>query len=131
MQFLNLGHLAASFITSVKIWAAPSLLLSVGQVADGVEDTASHAFHAVSDLEKMLGAARLALTIEIIISVWAIRKRGLPTYALGAGLREYADIVAPLLPIGREGYQVFSIEPVADALRNYMADLIQTAPTGE
>lgn len=129
VQFLNLGHLAASLITSVKIWAAPSLLLSVGQVADGVEDTASHAFHAVADLERMLDATRLALTIEIIISVWAIQKRGLPTDALGAGLREYVDIVSPMLPIGREGCQVFLIEPVSDALRNHMAGLLPRTST--
>ncbi|MFY0624151.1 MAG: aromatic amino acid lyase [Pelagimonas sp.] len=117
VQFLNLGHLASSLITSIKIWAAPSLLLSVGQLADGVEDTASHALHSVADFERMLEADRLVLTIEIIVSVWAIQKRNLPVETLGEGLRDYALKIAPLLPIGREGLDVFSIEPIADILR--------------
>jgi len=120
VQFLNLGHLASSLITSIKIWAAPSLLLSVGQLADGVEDTASHALHSVSDFERILEAARLVLTIEIIVSVWAIRKRELPTASLGEGLRSCVEQVTPLLPIGKEGIDVFSIEPIVDVLRSIM-----------
>lgn len=128
VQFLNLGHLASSFITSAKIRATPSLLLSVGQVADGVEDTASHAFHAISDLDQLLDAARLALTIEIIISVWAIKRRGLRTDALGVGLREIVELVLPMLPIGSEGYQVFSIEPVSEAIESHLAATMTNDP---
>ena len=117
VQFLNLGHLASSLITSIKIWAAPSLLLSVGQLADGVEDTASHALHSVADFERILDAARTVLTIEILVSIWAIHKRELPTDALGEGLRPYVEQILPLLPIGREGIDVFSIEPIVEILR--------------
>lgn len=117
VQFLNLGHLAASLITSIKIWAAPSLLLSVGQIADGVEDTASHAFHSVADFERILEALRLVFTIEIIVSAWAIQKRQLSIESLGEGLRAYAAIVIPELPIGREGSEIFSIEPIVEILR--------------
>jgi histidine ammonia-lyase len=117
VQFLNLGHLAASLITSIKIWAAPSLLLSVGQIADGVEDTASHALHSVADLERMLEAIRLVFTIEIIVSIWSIQKRRLSTDSLGAGLRAHVAAIAPELPIGREGLEVFSIEPIVRMLR--------------
>jgi len=120
VQFLNLGHLASSLITSIKIWAVPSLLLSVGQLADGVEDTASYAPHSVGDFERILEAARLVLTIEIIVSVWAIQKRGLLTTTLGEGLRPYVGQITPLLPIGKEGIDVFSIEPVVDVLRSAM-----------
>lgn len=122
VQFLNLGHLASSLITSIKIWAAPSLLLSVGQLADGVEDTASHALHSVADFERILEAARLVLTIEIIVSVWAIQKRGLATSTLGEGLRPYVEQVTPLLPIGKEGIDVFSIEPIVEVLLSVMKD---------
>ena len=117
VQFLNLGHLAASLITSIKIWAAPSLLLSVGQIADGVEDTASHALHSVADFARMLQALRLVFTIEIIVSTWAIRKRGLKTGDLGEGVRAYVEGVTPELPIGREGQEIFSIEPIVELLR--------------
>jgi histidine ammonia-lyase len=120
VQFLNLGHLASSLITSIKIWAAPSLLLSVGQLADGVEDTAGHALHSVADFERILEAARLVLTIEIIVSVWAIHKRGLSTATLGEGLQPYIEQIAPLLPIGKEGIDVFSIEPIVDVLLSIM-----------
>ncbi len=117
VQFLNLGHLAASLITSAKIWAAPSLLLSVGQLADGVEDTAGHAFHSIADFERILEAARLVLSIEIIVSIWAINKRGLEASGLGEGLREHATRITPMLPIGKEGLEVFSIEPIVETLR--------------
>lgn len=123
VQFLNLGHLASSFITSAKIAAAPSLLFSVGQVADGVEDTASHVFHAVSGLDRLLAAVRSALMIEIITSVWAIRRRGVPIEALGAGLRDITGIVSPMLPVGREGHEIYSIQPVVDALNRYLTTL--------
>lgn len=117
VQFLNLGHLAASLITSIKIWAAPSLLLSVGQIADGVEDTAGHALHSVADFERILGALRLVFSIEIIVSVWAIQKRQLPVESLGKGLRAYVGRITPELPIGQEGMTVFSIEPIVELLR--------------
>ena len=69
VQFLNLGHIAASLITSVKIWARPHLLISVGQLADGVEDTSGHAMHAVHDLQRQLDAGWKIATIELIIAV--------------------------------------------------------------
>ena len=56
VQFLNLGHIAASLVTSIKIWAQPHLLISVGQLADGVEDTAGNASHTVHDLERQIEA---------------------------------------------------------------------------
>ena len=118
VQFLNLGHLAASLITSAKIWAAPSLLLSVGQLADGVEDTAGLAFHSIADCERILEAARLVLSIEIVVSIWAINKRGLPVSALGEGLRKHTSLLTPLLPIGKEGIEVFSVEAIVETLRS-------------
>lgn len=121
VQFLNLGHLAASLITSIKIWAAPSLLLSVGQIADGVEDTAGHALHSVADFERILEALRLVFSIEIIVSIWAIQKRGLRTDSLGEGLQSYVAMITPELPISREGLEVFSIEPIVAMLRNLAA----------
>lgn len=116
VQFLNLGHIAASLITSVKIWAQPHLLHSVGQLADGVEDTASHALHAVHDLERQLDAARTIAAIEIVIAVWAIDRRGLELTELGAGVRPAVEAVRPLLPIGREGSEVFDLGPVIDTI---------------
>lgn len=118
VQFLNLGHMAASFITSIKIWAHPSLLLSVGQLADGVEDTASHALHAVSDLERMVESAWRVIAIELIISVWAIHRRAIPLNQLGEGLRECSGQILDLLPLNEQGSDIFSIEPIVELLRS-------------
>lgn len=118
VQFLNLGHIAASLITSVKIWAQPHLLHSVGQLADGVEDTASHALHAVHDLERQLDACNAVIAIETTIAVWAIERRGLCSADLGAGLRPVVDAIRPLLPIGAEGHGVFDLGTVIQQLQD-------------
>lgn len=118
VQFLNLGHIAASVITSIKIWAQPHLLHSVGQLADGVEDTASHALHAVYDLERQLDACRTVAAIEIAIAVWAIDRRGLRDEDLGAAPRRAVDVVRPLLPIGLEGDEVFDVAQLLTAVEN-------------
>lgn len=116
-QFLNLGHIAASLIVSTKSWAQPHLTLSVGQVADGVEDTAGYALHGVYDLSRMVDAAWKIVAIELAVSVWAMRRRKLPRTALGAGVQPAYDRVGPLLPIGREGLEVFSLLPLVEELR--------------
>ena len=118
VQFLNLGHVAASVITSIKIWAQPHLLHSVGQLADGVEDTASHALHGVYDLERQLDACRTVAAIEIAVAVWAIHRRGLDPRTLGTVPRAVVEIVEPLLPIGHEGETIFDIATLVHALEN-------------
>ena len=117
VQFLNLGHIGASLITSVKIWAQPSLLLSVGQVADGVEDTASHALHAVHDLWRMVHVGWKIVTVEMVIAAWAIRRRGISTERIGTGLRELQEKIQPLLPVGKEGYTPFDLGPLEEMIR--------------
>tara|TARA_B110000003_G_scaffold240127_1_gene246557 strand:+ start:3893 stop:5401 length:1509 start_codon:yes stop_codon:yes gene_type:complete len=119
VQFLNLGHIAASLITSAKIWACPHLLISVGQLADGVEDTSSHAMHAVQDLQRQLDAGWKIATIELIIAVWAIHRRRIPVEDLGAGVRDIYDVIHPFLPINTEGHAPFSLAPVIEAVKNY------------
>ncbi|MGF1624545.1 MAG: aromatic amino acid lyase [Alphaproteobacteria bacterium] len=116
-QFLNLGHIAASLIVSAKIWARPHLTLSVGQLADGVEDTAGYALHGVHDLQRLVDAAWKIAAIELAVAVWAMRRRRLDRGALGIGVRPAYDRIGPQLPIGREGVEVFSLTPLIDALR--------------
>lgn len=117
VQFLNFGHIAASLITSVKIWATPHLLISVGQLADGVEDTAGHAMHSVHDLERQIDACWKILAIETSIAVWAIHRRDLSLDDLGEDIREVYELVRPLLPIGTEGQEVFNISIIIDAIK--------------
>jgi len=117
VQFLNLGHIGASLITSVKIWAQPSLILSVGQVADGVEDTASHALHAVHDLWRIVNAGWKIATVEMVIAAWAIHRRGIDSGRIGVGLRSLQDQILPLLPIGQEGFVPFDLGPLEEMVK--------------
>lgn len=118
VQFLNLGHIAASLIASVKIWAAPHLLHSVGQVADGVEDTASNAVHAVSDLSRQIDAGFKIAALEAGVAIWAIHRRGLVSEDIGGPLRPvYASLIQEL-PIEREGQTVFDLSTFVSRLRD-------------
>ncbi|MGE4253358.1 MAG: aromatic amino acid lyase [Parvibaculaceae bacterium] len=118
VQFLNLGHITASLVTSVKIWARPSLLNSVGQVADGVEDTASHALHAVHDLMRVIDAGWKIAGLELMIAVWAMKRRRLRKADLGKGIRPAVEILGDMLPIGREGDTIFDIAPLIAELQS-------------
>jgi len=117
VQFLNLGHIAASLIASAKIWAHPHLLISVGQLADGVEDTAGYALHAVYDLGRIVDAAWKVVSIELIISVWAILRRRVAMESLGVGVRPIVKHLQPMLPINTEGDDIFQIAPILDIVR--------------
>ncbi len=118
VQFLNLGHITASLVTSVKIWARPSLLNSVGQVADGVEDTASHALHAVHDLMRVVDAGWKIAGLELMIALWAMKRRRLRKADLGRGIRPAMEILGEMLPIGREGDTIFDIAPLIAELQS-------------
>lgn len=117
VQFLNLGHIAGAVIVTVKSLAQPMLLTSVGQLADGVEDTASFALHTVQALESLLFHAHTVLAIEMLTSVWAIHRRGVDLDDLGERTREAYDVILPLLPIGTEGHDPFDIGSVVEAVR--------------
>lgn len=118
VQFLNLGHIAASLIASTKIWASPHLLISVGQVADGVEDTAGYALHSVHDLNRLVDAAWKIVTVEMIISVWAILRRRVDLQSLGEGAQPVVERLQPMLPIQVEGEEIFRIGPIVDLVRS-------------
>ena len=117
VQFLNLGHIASSLITSMKIWARPHLLISVGQLADGVVDTSGHALHAVHDLQRQLDTGWKVAALEMSIAVWAIHRRKIPLDDLGQDVRRAYGLVRPLLPIGSEGEQPFALSEVIDAVK--------------
>ena len=123
VQFLNLSQISASLVTSAKMWARPTLLHSVGQLADGIEDTASHAVHAVCDLERIIDAGFKVAAIELMIGCWAIRRRGLSAEQIGRGLRPAAEAVLPLLPLGREGDEPLSLRPFVELFTD--GDLIE------
>jgi histidine ammonia-lyase len=118
VQFLNFSHIAASLIASVKIWAHPYLTHSIGQLSDGVEDTASLALHSVTDLKQSIDACWKIVCLEIMIGTWAIKRRGIPFADLGAGVRPVVETLVPLLPIGLEGTNgPYDIDPVLQRLK--------------
>jgi histidine ammonia-lyase len=125
VQFLNLSHIAEAYAAAARRRANPSLLNYHGQLADGVEDHATLLPLAVLDTEQLIDSAWVVQALEIIISCWAIRRRGLEVESLGEGLREVYSRVEPLLPIGREGAEVFDLRPlVALARDEQLVDLI-------
>lgn len=126
VQFLNCSHINSSLITLVKMAANPVLLHPVGQVADGVEDTASHAVHAVNELKKQIDACWTIVTLEAIIAVWAIDRRGIPPSQLGIGVGKIYSAVRPLLPIGKEGEDVFDVALVVEQFRKANLELFKS-----
>lgn len=121
VQFLNLGHITSSLVTSMKIWAHPHLLASVGQVADGVEDTAGNAAHAVHDMARQIDAGFKIAALEAAIAVWAIHRRAIAPRSLGHGLRAVYNDLLGILPVGSEGQTVFDLAPVVACFRTHLA----------
>lgn len=117
VQFLNLGHIAAANVSAVRQAAAPALLNYSGQVDDGVEDVAGNAPQSVHETVRSFGSAWTVVTLEVICAVWAIDRRGIPLEAIGSGLRALAAAIRPLLPIGREGEEIFDITPLVALVR--------------
>jgi histidine ammonia-lyase len=123
VQFLNLGHIAASLGTGVKMQATPHVLFSVGQVADGVEDTSGNAIHAVQSLKRIIDDSWKVIAVEIAVAVWAIDRRGIALADLGRDVRDVFKLIRPLLPIGTEGEEIFDLGVVVSAIKVH---LIQT-----
>lgn len=130
VQFLNLSHIAEAYAAAARRRAHPSLLNNQGQLADGVEDYATLLPLAILDTEHLLDSAWTVQALEIIVACWAIGRRGVPVESLGEGLRAVYESVEPLLPVGREGTEVFDIRPIVDVVRNEeLVDLIdEVAP---
>lgn len=122
VQFLNLGHICTSLITSIKIWAQPHLLHPSGQIADGVEDTASNAVHAVHELSRQIDACWKIIAIEIAVAVWAINRRGISPDQLGRSTRAAYNAFIDVLPIGREGQEVYDLSVLNSIVRKLVDD---------
>lgn len=130
VQFLNLSHIAEAYGAAARVLARPSLLSYQGQLADGVEDHATLLPSSIQDTEQFIDLAWGVQALEVTTACWAIRRRQLPLDHLGLGLREAFEAVDRLLPIGREGHEVFDVRPVVDLIRDgEIVDLIdESAP---
>jgi histidine ammonia-lyase len=109
VQFLNLGHIAAGCLASVRQAANPAVLNFRGQLGDGVEDVAGNAPVAVDQLEQMLTPAWNLATIEAVCAAWAVARRGIDPATLGARTGPLFTALLPLLPIGVEGQAIFDL----------------------
>jgi histidine ammonia-lyase len=118
VQFLNLDHLAAAYVSACKVSATPVAQNYRGQPSDGVEDVGGMTPMAVSECERMADAAWSVAALEAIIGVWAINRRSLPRETIGSGLQGWFDAIRPLLPIGSEGERIFDIQPIVHLLRH-------------
>ncbi|MCA9580201.1 MAG: aromatic amino acid lyase [Myxococcales bacterium] len=127
VQFLNLGHIAESHAATARAAASPTLPTYQGQLADGVEDHATPLPLAVDHTERLIEVAWVVLAVEVVIGCWAISRRGIDIAQLGAGVREPYRCVVEMLPIGREGEQVFDLRPVV----RYLRGLPHYVPTDE
>ncbi len=125
VQFLNLSHIAEAYAAAARRRANPSLLNYQGQLADGVEDYATLLPLAIMDAEMLIDSAWVVQALEIVVGCWAIRRRGVPVTALGEGIRDVYQRVEHLLPIGKEGTEVFDVRPLVEIVRKEtLVDLI-------
>lgn len=118
VEFLDLGHIAASFVAKVRMAAHPYFGTAVGQLCDGIEDTAGFAMQSVAQTEAALADAWTVATMEMIVASWAIARRDIAAADLGPGVRAAFEAIAPQLPIGREGLQQFDLRPIVAAVQD-------------
>lgn len=121
VQFLNLGHIAAAGVGAVRQAAHAALLGYQGQVCDGVEDVAGNGPQSVGETVRALRPAWTVLAVEAVCAAWAVDRRGLAIEALGEGLRDELRAIRDVLPIGREGVEVFDLGVVVELLRRGQA----------
>lgn len=115
LQYLNISHLAEAQIAEAISFTSPVTLLYSGQLADGVEDTASHAPLSVRQLRRMLPAAWNALALEMTCGVWAVHRRGVKT--LGKEITPIVKNILPLLPVSHEGKALFDMTQCVEWLK--------------
>lgn len=130
VQFLNLGHIAEAYAAQVRAYARPTMLNYQGQLADGVEDHASQLPLAVAETDKLLDVAWGVQALELIVACWAMSRRQLDVSTLGEGVREVYKTIHPMLPMGREGTEVFDLRSIVELVRHGdLVDLIdEVAP---
>lgn len=125
VQFLNLSHIAEAYAATARARASAVVAQYHGQLADGVEDHATLLPLSLTETERFLDVAWVVQAIELTVACWAIRRRDVPPDALGQGLRDVYTKVEPLLPIGREGTEVFDVRPIVELVRDGdLVDLI-------
>ena len=125
VQFLNLGHIAEAYASSVRARCHPTMFAYQGQLADGVEDHATMLPLSIGETDAMIDQAWVVQAIELAVAAWSIRRRGIEVSELGEGLREVYKRVEAHLPVGREGIEIFDLRPIVSMVRDEeLVDLI-------
>lgn len=117
-QFLNLSYIVAAHVATSSIAAMPVTPHYHGQLAEGVEDVAGLAPHALAEAERLLQSAWVVVGIEALVASWAVARRGLTPADLGTALRPAHQMLLPLVPAGQEGEQQIDVGPAVEALQS-------------
>jgi histidine ammonia-lyase len=56
--------------------------------------------------------------LELMIAIWAMKRRRLRKADLGRGIRPAVELLGKMLPIGREGDTIFDIAPLIAELQS-------------
>jgi len=122
---INLNYIGAARLGTLMAAAAPVLLHYVGHTADGVEDISTLLPLSVTQTQSVVECAWEAASLELVIAVWAMARRGLNPAALGAGPRQAYQALLPLLHIGEEGVRIFDMQVIVQHVRH--GELLQRA----
>ena len=122
-QNIILPHLTAARLAELHTLSAPVLLECSYGIVDGAIDVSGMAPLSVQRTEEVLDLGWQILANEILIAIWAIKIRDLPREGLGAEVRNAYDQVGPLLPLGREGQEVFDFCPVIDVVKALVTNI--------
>lgn len=114
---INLHYIGAARLGILTAAAAPVLLHYIGHTADGVEDVSTLLPQSVAQTSTVVARAWELATLELIVGVWAVDRRGLESSNLGVGAQLIHEALLPRLHIGREGIRIFDFAGIVDMVR--------------
>ena len=114
---INLHYIGAARLGILTAAAAPVLLHYIGHTADGVEDVSTLLPQSVAQTSTVVARAWELATLELIVGVWAVDRRGLESSNLGVGAQLIHAALLPRLHIGREGIRIFDFAGIVDMVR--------------
>ena len=120
-QNIIMPHLSAARMAELRTLSAPVLLECPYGIVDEIIDVSGLAPLSVLRTEEVLELGWQIVAGEILVALWAVKLRGLAREGLGTRVRTAYDQVGPLLPMGREGKDIFDFRPVVDAVKALVA----------
>lgn len=114
---INLHYIGAARLGALTATAAPVTLLYIGHTADSVEDVSTLFPLSVSQTAALVELAWQIATLEIVVAVWAIARRGIEVQQLGQGVRAAYQQLVDDLHIGEEGERIFDLATLCAKVR--------------